>query len=225
MSELPFWLGQSEQHLTERADGHKLQSRVSDAFDAMQSDAARDGVDIQIVSSFRGFERQLAIWQQKWLGNRPLFSLDGKRLDTAALSDRDKLHAILTWSALPGGSRHHWGTDLDVYDKATVDKTGHDFALVPEEYNHGGPCFALNSWLSSHAHRYGFYRPYATYSGGVAPEAWHLSYEPLATEIIGQLDINLLRKAIQKAEIGGKDVILLDLPALFSRYTLNGEDL
>ena len=28
--------------------------------------------------------------------------------------------AILLWSALPGASRHHWGTDFDVFDRAAV---------------------------------------------------------------------------------------------------------
>jgi len=28
----------------------------------------------------------------------------------------EKIASILRWSALPGTSRHHWGTDLDIID-------------------------------------------------------------------------------------------------------------
>ena len=38
-----------------------------------------------------------------------------RRSTTAA-----RIDAILCWSALPGGSRHHWGTDCDVIDAAAL---------------------------------------------------------------------------------------------------------
>ncbi len=34
----------------------------------------------------------------------------------AALSDLEKCKAMLRWSAVPGASRHHWGTEIDIFD-------------------------------------------------------------------------------------------------------------
>ena len=38
----------------------------------------------------------------------------------APLAPDALIETILLWSALPGGSRHHWGTDVDVFDAAAV---------------------------------------------------------------------------------------------------------
>ena len=110
-------LGKDESLLVECQNGFRLLPEVCDAFKRMQSAAAQDNVDMQIVSSYRSFDRQLQIWQNKWMGKTNLLDADENILDATKLSDQQKILAILTWSALPGASRHHWGTDLDVYDK------------------------------------------------------------------------------------------------------------
>ncbi|GAA0859419.1 M15 family metallopeptidase [Aliiglaciecola litoralis] len=216
------WMGVSDSHIVKMQHNHGLISKVKDAFEAMQAAAAKDGIDLQLVSSFRSFERQLAIWQSKWLGQKPILDIHGQALDIDELEDIQKIHGIMTWSALPGASRHHWGTDLDVYDKQRVDSCDTPFELVSQEYELGGPCYDLSCWLDEHAQRFEFYRPYHRYNGGVAPEAWHLSYRPIATDIIKQLDINALKMQIASIDIGGKAMILQYLDSLFERYTLNG---
>jgi len=129
------------------------------AFLAMREAARRDGIDLQAASSFRDFDRQLTIWNAKFRGERPLLDRSGQLLNVASLSAAQRIEAILIWSALPGASRHHWGTDLDVYDAAAL----HDRArlqLTPEEYGGAGPFAALTAWLDQHMHRFGFFRPY-----------------------------------------------------------------
>ncbi|WP_026374663.1 M15 family metallopeptidase [Aestuariibacter salexigens] len=217
------WLGQSETHLSECQDGHYLHTDVCDAFKRMQHAARESQVGLNITSGFRGFERQLLIWNSKWRGDRPLYDRQGKRLDANALSDTEKLFSILIWSALPGGSRHHWGTDLDVYDKKSVDDSGHDFELITQEYEPGGPCYDLSVWLDEHAERFGFYRPYAQETGGVSPEPWHISYRPLAGEILAAVNIEDIFSAINEADILGKHVILDNLDKIYRTFILNGE--
>ena len=39
----------------------------------------------------------------------------------------------MRWSAIPGSSRHHWGTDLDVYDAAAV-TPDYQVQLTPQEW-------------------------------------------------------------------------------------------
>lgn len=215
------WLGLSEQHLVECQNGHKLVEDACLAFKKMQKSAEKAGVDIQLVSSFRSFERQKAIWNQKWQGQRTLFSLESQPLDINKMTELEKLHAILTFSALPGTSRHHWGTDCDVYDQQQVKASQHKFELVNAEYRQGGPCHDLHCWLTQNAEKYGFYRPYAEYHGGVAAEEWHLSYQKGAKLIGQKFNLNVLKETIMKADIQGKTCIVENLEEIVERYVLN----
>lgn len=217
------WLGLTDTHVVTCQGQHKLRKDVCQAFTRMQKAAALDGIDMQIVSSFRSFERQQIIWDNKWLGNRPLYSLEGEQLDFQSLSEKDRLFSILIWSALPGASRHHWGTDLDVFDKQSVDEWGQNFELVSAEYDQSGPCHGLSCWLAENGESYGFYRPYSKFNGGVAPEAWHISYRQQAESIIQTLNLSTLADAINVSNIQGKNLILKYLDEIFKQYTLNGE--
>lgn len=213
--------GQARSHVVPCGTKHWLQAPVVKAFEAMQTAAKADGIDLQIVSSFRDFARQQSIWQQKWQGNRPLYSPQETLLNAASLTDTQKLDAILTWSALPGASRHHWGTDLDVYDPTAIAEAQHDFQLVTSEYQGSGPCATLSRWLIEHCRDFGFYLPYQHYQGGVAREPWHLSYQPLAEACQQQLTLEQVTQVIEQNNVAGKQVILSRLPHIFQRYILN----
>lgn len=214
------WQGRDTAHLI-TLQGHQLERETAVAFEKMQQAAASDGIDLQPVSSYRGFDRQLSIWNRKWLGELPLNTLDGEKLNHASLSPEDKMHAILLWSALPGASRHHWGTDMDVFDRASVEQNGSQFQLVSEEYQAGGPCYELSCWLDDHATEFGFYRPYAHYQGGVAPEAWHLSYHPVASKIIDLINLEELAALLAGKELQGRETVLNALPEIFQNYIMN----
>jgi LAS superfamily LD-carboxypeptidase LdcB len=215
-------MGITHAHVTRFDDTeHSLHPTTIKALHKMQTAAAKDDVDIQVCSSFRSFDKQLSIWNRKWQGDLPLNTLDGQQLNAAQLSDEEKIHAIMLWSALPGASRHHWGTDFDIYDKTQVAKQHHTFELVPEEYTGSGPCAAMSTWVKEHAASYGFSLPYAKYCGGVAQEPWHLSYQVLANDIETHLNIDALHETLSKADILGKEQILARLTALVNRYTFN----
>ena len=170
--------------------------------------------------AYRSFERQLKIWQSKWSGKVTLLDVNENTIDATALSDQEKIIAILTWSALPGASRHHWGTDLDVYDKKSVEQSQHDFKLVCKEYEQG-PCTELNNWLSEHASQFGFNRPYAEYNGGIALEPWHLSFQASADKMLGLLDEQVLLDNLRKSDIPGLDSIIANMPDIYQRFVLN----
>jgi LAS superfamily LD-carboxypeptidase LdcB len=180
--------------------------------------AAVAGLALRVASGFRSFERQLAIWNAKARGERPVLDDQGRPHDLSVLSDRERMYAILRWSALPGASRHHWGTDIDVWDAAAV-ATDYRPRLVADEYAPGGPFFALHSWLTREL-RTGteFFRPYATDTGGVAPEPWHLSFAPVAREFEALLSLPVLRSVVAAAEIDLKTVILEDLDTIHARF-------
>lgn len=213
-------LGKDENQLIECQNGFQLLPEVCAAFKRMQSAAAQEHVDVQIVSSYRSFERQLQIWQNKWSGKATLLDANENTLDATVLSDQEKILAILTWSALPGASRHHWGTDLDVYDKNAVEANKHDFQLVCSEYDKG-PCSQLNSWLNEHASKYGFSRPYAEYKGGIAREPWHLSFQTSADKMLVQLNEQVLLNTLKQSNILGLESIVANMPEIFQRFILN----
>src|SRR5262245_24522134 len=209
----------SAQQLTGRAATHirevpELQSRLhADAIEpalALREAAAKDGIDLVIASSFRDFERQAAIWNAKFRGDRPLLDRQGRPLETAKLDERARVDAILLWSALPGASRHHWGTDFDVFDQSAVEP-GHRVQLTVEEFTGSGPFADLNDWLGLHLARFGLFRPYTTDRGGVHPEPWHLSYAPVSGPALSLLTLDVLYEAIDKSELLGREHVLTRL--------------
>jgi LAS superfamily LD-carboxypeptidase LdcB len=182
--------GRDDSHVVALPDGQRLQQKVAEAFAALQSAAREAGFELAIASSFRSYARQLAIWNGKARGLRPVHDDAGRAVVMAHLSPLEQLHAILRFSALPGTSRHHWGTDLDVYDAAVM-PPGYQLQLSPPEVAPGGLFDPLHSWLDERiaaGESHGFYRPYARDRGGVAPERWHLSYAPLAVACAQQCD-------------------------------------
>jgi LAS superfamily LD-carboxypeptidase LdcB len=215
------WLGQQSPNLVDAGRGHLLHPTVKLAFTAMQQKAHSDGIDLQIVSSFRSFERQLAIFNKKWRGEAVLRDANGEVLDNTTLSNTDKLHAILTWSALPGASRHHWGTDLDVYDRESVHQWSGTFELVEEEYLERGPCYLLACWLEENMAEFGFFRPFSKNNGGVAREPWHLSHKAVSIDFEQSRNLEAFTSALLQSDILGKETVLANLPYLFNRYVLN----
>lgn len=213
--------GRSSDHVVELAEPPcTLHREVVEPFLALRAAAREAGIDLQPVSSFRNFSRQLAIWNGKHAGARELLAADGQPLDAASLDDDARVSAILHWSALPGASRHHWGTDFDVIDAAAV-PAGYRPRLVPEEYAPDGVFARLDAWLGGNAHRYGFFRPYGTWRGGVQPEPWHLSHAGVAGEAQRQFTEAVLRGAIEGGEVAAADAVLRRLPEIFARYVMN----
>jgi len=189
------------------------------SFLAMRDAARREGVDLRAVSSYRDYDRQLTLWNRKWRGERPLFGRDGRPLDHARLSEPQLVDAILAWSAIPGGSRHHWGTDVDVIDGAAM-PDGYQVQLLPSEYARDGVFARLTAWLDRHMSRFGFFRPYGSDRGGAGVEPWHLSYAPIASEAMEALSLSVLRTAIVQGEMLGKDAVLDRLPEIYTRFIL-----
>ncbi|AJR09639.1 D-alanyl-D-alanine carboxypeptidase family protein [Photobacterium gaetbulicola] len=215
--------GQETSHLVSLHPdgGHPFVHRqMLAAFEALKEAANKAGFDLQVASAFRPFERQLLIWNNKYTGKRPLLDSNSQPLDPSALTELDKVHAIMRWSALPGASRHHWGTDIDVYAANCLPK-GEQLHLEPWEYQPGGHQAAFSQWLSGNMAHFGFYLPYAEDRHGVACEPWHISYFPVSKYLLSQLTPDLLKRTLSQSELAGKSHILENLDSLYSRYIEN----
>jgi LAS superfamily LD-carboxypeptidase LdcB len=213
--------GRARSHLSELADPPgALHNEVVVPYLAMRAAAAADGIDLTAFSTFRDFDRQMTIWNAKFRGERPMQDRAGQPLNPLTLAPADRVTAILWWSALPGASRHHWGTDFDVVDRRAM-PAGYKLQVVPAEYQAGGPFHRLTAWLDAHMHAFGFFRPYATDRGGVSPEPWHLSYAPVARRAQAAFSVAKLRSVLEGSAIEGKDEVLAALDRNFATYVVN----
>jgi LAS superfamily LD-carboxypeptidase LdcB len=212
-------LGRDTRHL-EFIDGVGLQPECWRAFRNLRRDAAREGFDLQIASGFRSFDRQLKIWNAKVRGERTVHDDQGQPVAMESLSELDQVFAILRYSALPGSSRHHWGSDVDVFDAAAM-PVDYQLQLTPEEVAPDGLFGPVHAWLDTHLAESGeqdFFRPYGEDRGGIAVERWHLSFRPLSENCARQLTPALLAEALRKSGLALADTVLANLEEIFDRF-------
>ena len=159
-------LGKNNPYLV--GEHYQLHKEAFAALEKMKAAAAKEGIQIKVVSAFRSYDRQRAIWNRKYVRNA-----------AEGLSPAANRQKIITYSTLPGTSRHHWGTDIDIIDGNTpVDGD----VLLAKHFHHGGPFERLRLWLEAHAATFGFYCAYPNTPNrtGFNYEPWHYSYRPLA---------------------------------------------
>ncbi|MEP7210651.1 MAG: M15 family metallopeptidase, partial [Alphaproteobacteria bacterium] len=121
---------------------------------------------------FRSFNDQKRIWNDKWTGKT---SVEGGKLPRTVPDPKTRAEKILEFSAMPGTSRHHWGTDFDLNDLSN----GY-FAL--------GKGRVIHDWLTAYAAEYGFCQVYSPKGPdrqrGYNREDWHWSYLPVASRYL-----------------------------------------
>lgn len=216
----PQWLtGVQEPPLVDIGSGLRLHPDAAAAFLQLAAMAKTHGMDLRAVSAWRGFAHQARIWQAKWRGERPVYDAQSRPVDISVMSAADKAQAILLYSALPGTSRHHWGSDLDWYDAAAV-PADYRPQLLPEEYLQG-PFQRASAFVAANAAQFGFYAPYANYQGGVAAEPWHLSFIPLASACQKQLTPALVQQALSNSDLDDQLQLIPLVPEIVRRYVQN----
>ncbi|MFM7769355.1 MAG: M15 family metallopeptidase [Bacteroidota bacterium] len=137
-----------------------VQKETLEAFINLKKEAETAGINLQIVSGTRNFYDQKAIWERKWESYKVSIS------DSLAIANE-----ILKFSSMPGTSRHHWGTDIDLNSVETV-------------YFESAEGTKLYNWLKENAGKHGFCQVYSDKAAdgrsGYSMEKWHWSYLPLA---------------------------------------------
>ncbi len=102
-----------------------------------------------------------------------------RRCWTQTLTAPERQREILMASSAPGISRHHWGSEFDLFD------------LNPARFERGGTHRALYVWMQQNALDHGFFQPFT----GPTPEQphtyieerWHWSYYPIAHALAGHI--------------------------------------
>ncbi len=180
------------------------------------------GINLTIASSYRSFERQKKIWNEKVQGIRKVFDDNESEVNLENLSESEKINMITRFSAIPGTSRHHWGTDIDIFDSNELDRC--DLQLHPSEYSETGVFSKLESWLSEcieNNENCGFFRPYKEDLGGIHPEPWHISFKPLAQEFFQEYTLSTFQKNLKDSDMLLKKVLLEQSELLYERLLLN----
>ncbi|MCF8463746.1 MAG: M15 family metallopeptidase [Flavobacteriales bacterium] len=161
-----------------------LRKEALDAFILMQKKAKVDGISLIIISACRNFNHQKSIWEAKWNGAR---KVGGKDLSQAIPNGAERAKEILKYSSMPGTSRHHWGTDIDIN------------SLSPS-YFESGKGKKEYEWLRDNASEFGFCQVYSKKGAdrkyGYEEEKWHWSYTPIASQFTQYFKKNMSAKDI-----------------------------
>ncbi len=174
-------------------DSYKLRKEAHAAFLKLKAAALQDNIEIKVVSSYRNYAHQNRIWERKY-----------KRFTEQGLSPTAAIKKIVEYSTIPGTSRHHWGTDLDIID-ANGDQSGD--VLVPEKFHGNGPFCKLKDWMDEHANGFGFYLVYTDLPNrmGFKYEPWHYSYAPLSIPMLKEYRKLDVKKMLQTEKLMGSE--------------------
>ena len=162
--------------------GMYMRKDAYEAFLAMYRHAKNDGIQLQITSATRNFNAQKTIWEGKWTGARLLAG--GENLAQTTPDPKERAIKILHYSSMPGSSRHHWGTDID------LNSLENHWWVEKEGLN-------IYKWLQHNASLYGFCQPYSEGRPyGYWEERWHWSYMPVSKRLTKYAEANLKNEMI-----------------------------
>lgn len=165
-----------------------LRKSAYEDFIRMAQAAHQAGISLRIISATRNFAAQKRIWEAKWNGQR---KVDGQDLSQLIPDPTQRALKILEYSSMPGTSRHHWGTDVDLN-------------ALSNSYFASGKGKAEYAWLQENAATYGFCQVYTEQGedrpDGYQEEKWHWSYMPLAHQFLQQYNTT-----IRYDDLGGFD--------------------
>ncbi len=168
-----------------------------EALSQLKDEALAAGFDLKACSGWRSFSYQASIVSAKLCGKRPILDENERVVDTSGMNTASKLSAALRFSALPGFSRHHFGTDFDIYAKNLIPEGGR-LELTCREYEKGMYFYEFGRWLEGALSKRGFVRPF-TGRGAIAPEPWHISYLSEAEQCLAVFSFTRAIRAIKES--------------------------
>ena len=166
-----------------KGDGFSLREEAASAFEKMKEKAANEGIDIKVVSSYRSFSHQKRIWQRKY-----------KRYIDQNSPPEVAISKIIAYSTIPGTSRHHWGTEIDIIDGNSKHPK---HVLQPKNFYENGPYTRLKNWMDKNSEEFGFHLVYTNNKDrkGFKHEPWHFSYKPTSQQMLKEyLKLNIKEK-------------------------------
>ena len=175
-------------------DTIKLEKNTYYAFKKMKKAAKKDGIKLKIVSAHRGYDRQKFIWNKKFK----------KFTSEYSLNPVQAINEIIKYSTIPGTSRHHWGTEIDIIDENYSEEKN---VLMSSKFQKDGIFYNIKHWLNLNSEKFGFYITYNDNPKrkGFKHEPWHFSYAPISKKMLSLFLKSDLKKLIQKNKIKGSE--------------------
>ncbi len=172
--------------------GYKMLKKAHQAFLEMNRQAEKDGFSIRVVSSYRSFHHQNLIWTRKY-----------KRYRSKQLTSKEAVYSNIRYTAIPGSSRHHWGTEIDVVNGRI--KTSR-YPLNTKNYHGYGIYKTFREWMDTNAHKYGFYQVYTNDHArrGFKYEPWHYSYAELGKPMLKAYREQEVQELLKEQELLGR---------------------
>ena len=174
-------------------EGFKLRKEAYDAFINMKAEAKKSNIALKVVSSYRDFNHQKSIWERKY-----------KSYISQGLTEENAIKKIIEYSTIPGTSRHHWGTDLDIVDGNVKQPKN---ILNPQNFEANASYGNFKNWMDANANNFGFFLVYTNEENrkGFKYEPWHYSYKPLAFQFLSDYrQLNLI-EILQNENLLGSD--------------------
>ncbi len=174
-------------------EGFKLREEARLQFNLMKKSAKGNGFNIHVISSYRSYTHQNSIWERKYKSYRK-----------QGLSHEKTIEKIIQYSTIPGTSRHHWGTDLDIIDSTKGIPSN---PLSETHFNEGGRMHKFKLWLDQNSEKFGFYLVYTNTKDrkGFAYEPWHFSYRPLSIRMLDEYKKLDIKKILQSNKLMGSE--------------------
>lgn len=163
------------------------------ALQKMKDAAAKDNISLEVVSAYRSFQRQKEIFESKF-----------QKFTNQGLKPLEAIEKIIEYSTIPGTSRHHWGTDLDLID---ANAPRPNDVLVAKNFYGEGPYCKMKEWMQKNATHFGFYEVYTDVASrkGFKHEPWHFSYAPVAIPMLKAFKKLDLINILKQEKIKGSD--------------------
>ena len=142
--------------LKELSNGHRVDERCYDALQEMLDACRAAGLQPLICSSYRTWEKQESLYQNKV-----------QRLMNQGYSQADALVEAGKAVAVPGTSEHQLGLAVDIVDVAN------------QNLDESQERTAVQRWLMEHSYEYGFILRYPndkSETTGIIYEPWHYRY-------------------------------------------------
>src|SRR5574344_2567786 len=188
------YLGLDDSKLVNFKDASNCMSILNADRDAVKAlallceDAYEHGFELRVASAYGSFYKQFKIFDDKFKGKRVVLDADEKPIDISNLSDEEKFNEIRRFSAIPGFSRHHFGTDFDIYAINLLPE-GQQLELTAREYDKGNYFYPFGQYLNLRMQKFGFIRPFNG-KGLIAKEPWHISFKKKADEFLQAFNID-----------------------------------
>ncbi len=157
-----YKLRRSPQGALSNVDGYPLHDVVAKSWQALKSEAAAEGINMSIVSAYRGVDEQRELFVSR------LNATGVKVSDVEAGTADAEIDELLVTTSIPGYSKHHTGYVFDLLCAGWVFENFKD-----------SNC---NDWLEKNnyekAKKYGFIPSYPIDADlqGPDPEAWEYVY-------------------------------------------------